>query len=272
MNRLSIWLPAAALLAAIVAALLYWWPRAPRPQLPPSDIPPAAVTPAAPPPLAAAPSEPAIRYPIEAASAAALPKTDDVSAALTELLGAKAMQAFVQTDGFAQRLVTTVDNLGRPFAAARLWPVHPAPGRFTVAGEAGAQTIAAPNAERYDAFVRFVDGVDPARAVATYKKLYPQLQRAYEEQGFPGRYFNDRVVEVIDQLLATPEPTGPLEVRLTEVKGPLASTRPWVRYEYVKPEYESLASGQKMLLRMGPAHERRLKAKLRELRQRLAGG
>ncbi|MGE5117519.1 MAG: DUF3014 domain-containing protein [Betaproteobacteria bacterium] len=271
MNRLSYWLPGLALLAAVVAALIYWWPRAPRPQLPASDIPAAAVTPAAPPPVAATPSEPAIKHPIEAASAAPLPQTDQITVALNELLGAKAVHAFVQTDSFAQRLVITVDNLGRPFAASRLWPVNPAPGRFEVAAEGDPHTIAPRNAERYDAFVRFVDGVDPARAVATYKKLYPQFQRAYEEQGYPGRYFNDRVVEVIDQLLATPEPDGPLAVRLTEVKGPLASKQTWRRYEYGKPEYESLSSGQKMLLRMGPAHERRLKAKLRELRQRLAG-
>jgi hypothetical protein len=96
------------------------------------------------------------------------------------------------------------------------------------------------------------------------------FQKSYEELGYPGRYFNDRVVEVIDQLLATPEPSGPLAVHLTEVKGPVTSERPWVRYEFSKPEYESLAAGQKMLLRMGPEHERRLKAKLRQFRAQIA--
>ena len=77
---------------------------------------------------------------------------------------------------------------------------------------------------------------------------------------------------MIDQLLATPEPNGPLAVHLTEVKGPLTSERPWVRYEFSKPEYEALSAGQKMLLRMGPDNERRLKAKLREFRSLAASG
>ena len=274
MNRMSYWLPAAALVAVIIAAALYWWPREPRPQLPPSEVPGAAVTPPAPPSVAAAPSEPAIRHPIEAASeplpASARPD-DAVATALNELLGSKAVLAWLQTDGFARRAVTTVDNLGRGQAAARLWPVNPAPGRFGVSG-GEAKVIDAANAKRYAPFVQFVESVDAPKAMATYKKIYPTLQKQYEELGFPGRYFNDRLVEVIDQLLATPEPDGPLSVHLTEVKGPLTSERPWVRYEFTKPEYEALSAGQKMLLRMGPDNERRLKAKLREFRALAASG
>jgi hypothetical protein len=222
--------------------------------------------------VAAAPSQPAVKYPIEAASAPPPANTGDaVTTALNELLGARAVSAWVQSDGFAQRLVTTVDNLGRGQAAARLWPVNPAPGRFAVGGAGEAKVIDPKNAQRYDGFVRFVDSVDAKQAVATYKRLYPILQRQYEELGYPGRYFNDRMVEVIDQLLATPEPTGPLQVHLTEVKGPLTAERPWVRYEFTNPQYESLSAGQKMLLRVGPEHERQLKAKLREIRALVAG-
>jgi hypothetical protein len=42
-----------------------------------------------------------------------------------------------------------------------------------------------------------------------------------------------------------------------------------VRYEFVDPALESLSAGQKILLRVGPANERRLKAKLSELRREL---
>jgi hypothetical protein len=271
-NRLAYWLPAAALVAAIVAAALYWWPREPRPQLPAGDVPAAAITPPAAPSVAQAPSEPAIKHPLDAASAPPAPgQADDaVHSALNQLLGAKAVAAFLQTDGFARRAVTTLDNLGRGQAASRLWPVNPAAGRFTVSGAEDAKVIDAANAKRYAPFVQFAESIDPARAAATYKQLYPVFQKSYEELGYPGRYFNDRVVEVIDQLLATPEPSGPLAVHLTEVKGPVTSERPWVRYEFSKPEYESLAAGQKMLLRMGPEHEHRLKAKLRQFRAQIA--
>ena len=38
-----------------------------------------------------------------------------------------------------------------------------------------------------------------------YERLYPLFQQAYEDLGYPGKYFNDRLVEVIDHLLQTPE-------------------------------------------------------------------
>jgi hypothetical protein len=97
-------------------------------------------------------------------------------------------------------------------------------------------------------------------------RLYPLFQQSYQELGYPRGYFNDRLVEVIDQLLATPEPVGPLAVHLTEVKGPITSDRPWVRYEFADPALQALPAGSKMLLRMGPDNARRLKAKLAELR------
>lgn len=261
-DRTTYFIAAAALALAIAAAaFFFWWPRHRAETAPAADVPQASVAPAAPPAPEAAASQPAIKYPIEAASAP--PAGDSMLAALEALLGAKVVQGQLQTDAFAQRFVATVDNLGRPFAAARLWPVNPPSGRFSVEAD---KSISPNNAERYAGFVRFIDSVDAPRAVATYKQVYPQLQRAYEEQGFRGRYFNDRMVEVIDQLLATPEPAKPPKVHLTEVKGPVTSTRPWVRYEFDDPAFESLASGQKMLLRMGPEQERRLKAKLRQIR------
>ncbi len=123
---------------------------------------------------------------------------------------------------------------------------------------------------RYGPFVALVESVDTGRAVTAYAKLYPLFQKAYEELGFPGHYFNDRLVEVIDVLLKTPERSGPLRVELTEVKsGP--SLPAWTRYRFIDPELESLSAGQKMLLRSGLSNERRLKAKLTDIRRRLTG-
>jgi hypothetical protein len=44
-----------------------------------------------------------------------------------------------------------------------------------------------------------------------------------------------------------------------------------VRYEFADPALESLSSGQKIMLRVGPVNERRLKEKLAEIRGELAG-
>ncbi|OJW90460.1 DUF3014 domain-containing protein [Alicycliphilus denitrificans] len=83
---------------------------------------------------------------------------------------------------------------------------------------------------------------------------------------------NGRIVAVLDHLLAAPAPQGPLAVQLTQVRGEVPSTRPWVRYEFADPQLEALSSGQKMLVRMGPDNARRLKAVLAELRRRVATG
>jgi len=258
------------LVLALAAGGIYWWrQRAAVP--PPVALPPPVATAPLPAP-APAPSEPVIRHPIEAADAASAPAATLDRAALVELLGNKAATTFLQFDGFVPRLVATVDNLARPHAAPRLWPVHPAAGRFAVERGATSEQIAAANAARYAPFVQFVEGVDSRRAVALYRRHYALFQQAWVDLGYPRGYFNDRLVEVIDHLLATPEVAAPIAVRLTEVKGPQPLTQPWLHYEFADPQLEALSSGQKMLLRMGPDHARRLKAKLAEIRRLVASG
>jgi hypothetical protein len=47
------------------------------------------------------------------------------------------------------------------------------------------------------------------------------------------------------------------------------TARPWVLYEFDDPALQSLSAGQRTLVRMGPDNERRIKARLVELRRRL---
>ena len=112
--------------------------------------------------------------------------------------------------------------------------------------------------------------MDTARAVALYQRLYPLFQRAYEGLGYPGKYFNDRLVAVIDLLLDTPEPSGALKVELPAIHGPLKPTHPWVLYRFSDPALEGLSSGQKILLRVGRENEKRLKSKLAGIRKLIA--
>ena len=119
--------------------------------------------------------------------------------------------------------------------------------------------------------MQLIEAVDAKQAVALYVRLYPLFQRAYEDIGFPGRYFNDRLVAVIDHLLATPVPAQPLAVTLVDVKGSVPSLRPWVRYEFLDPALQRLSSGQKMMLRTGPENQRRLRARLQTWRALVAG-
>jgi hypothetical protein len=274
MKRTWIIAVAAFVLVALGLGGLYMWQYRMRPvkvaEAP--SLPASAAEPAAP-----AASEPAIRHPVEAsvAASAVAPAPGDATpqwnALLIDTFGKSAVLRFLQTDDFSRRLVVTIDNLARGHAAPSLWPVQTTPGRFSVSGGNGElRNINPANAGRYAPLVQWIASVDAKQAATLYVRMYPQLQRAYEEVGYPGRYLNDRVVEVIDHLLATPEPApGAPLVQLTEVKGNVPSTQPWLRYEFADPQLQSLSSGQRILLRVGPQHRQVLKAKLAELRRQI---
>ena len=280
MDRIWQWVLAGLVCVALGAGGFYWWYR--QSKLPRIAPPPVAEAP--PPPVATpAPAEPAIRHPIEEAPASkeqplasppALSRPAEADAyiksALIEVLGRAEVFSFLNTDNFPGRVVATVDNLARQKASSSLWPVVPTAGRFSTEQRSDGTYLSASNANRYAPFVRFVESIDAARAAALYLRLYPLFQRAYEEQGYPGKYFNDRLVDVIDHLLQTPEPPAGPKVTLTEVKGPIKPARPWVAYEFADPNLEARSAGQKMLLRMGSANAQRLKAKLREFRGQIA--
>jgi hypothetical protein len=187
------------------------------------------------------------------------------AAALDEVFGA-AVAEWLVTEQLARRLVATVDNLPRNTRIEPLRPLRPPATPFVVEREVldattGTEriTLAPANYARYDAVVALLAGADAAAVAAAYRRIYPQLQAAYEDIGYPGRYFNDRVVAVIDHLLATPEPDGPLLLE-----------RPKVMYTYADAALEARSPGQKLLLRIGPAHARTVKQKLREIRAQIA--
>lgn len=251
------------MVAAAVAALAFLWQTGwlerPGKQAPA----PVAAVPAQPPA-----SQPALP-PLEPAAPASPLAAANVAGALTELFGRTAL---VVTDDFPRRFVATVDNLGRAHAPPLMWPVAPTAGRFIVQEADGSTVIAADNGARYTPFVLLAEGVDAAAAVKLYERMYPLLQGAYRDLGFPGKSFHRRMVEVVDLLLATPQPSYPPRVQLVEVKGTVPSERPWVRYEYADPALEVLPAGQKVLLRVGPENQKRLKAKLAQLRAELLRG
>jgi hypothetical protein len=105
------------------------------------------------------------------------------------------------------------------------------------------------------AMVGLLSGADLVELADVYRRFYPLFQSAYVDLGYPDGYFNDRLVEVIDHLLETPE-----------ISDPVSLTRPHVLYEFADPELEGLSSGQKLLLRMGAEHRSRVKQALREFR------
>ena len=243
----------AALVAAGAATWYFLWPR----ELPPP--PPGA---SAPPASTASPSTKGPLHPIEAVPSQPLPPLKESDPAMLEalatLLGSGAVQKFLNLESVVRNIVATIDNLPRESYAQRLNPMKAIEGGFRVVGKDATLAMAPGNAARYAEFVKLVEGVDTAAAVTAYRRLYPLFQEAYVELGYPGGYFNDRLVAVIDHLLATPDVDGTI---------PLAT--PHVLYEFANPELEERSAGQKAMLRVGRENTQRLKAKLREIRAQL---
>lgn len=160
---------------------------------------------------------------------------------------------------FVRNFVVIADNLTEAKIPQKYMFVKPPAGTFlTSKDEAGSTSIATENHSRYLPFIRMVSTLDTNNLVNVYVYLYPLFQQAYEELGYPDRYFNDRLVEVIDHLLEAPE--------LSE---PVALVQPKVYYQYADPALESRSAGQKLLMRIGSENAGLLKQKLQEIKTRL---
>ena len=187
----------------------------------------------------------------DVAPAASLPSLDNSDALLREklvdLMGRVPFSELVLPSALVRRIVATVDNLPRETAPRRVIPLAPVPGTY----EPG-------NFDRYAPYVRVIEAIDEKALVADYARAYPLFQQAYVELGYPGRQFNDRLIQAIDDLLATPE-----------LDAPLGLVRPRVVYEFASPDLETRSAGQKMLLRIGPANAARVKAKLLLVRREI---
>ncbi len=274
MRESSIWIVLIIVSLLLIAGALWWrWSQRPAPAVQPAAVEVAQPTPETGP---AQPEETTPEHPIETppdeASLPPLANSDvQITDAIRGILSRKAI-SMLSLDNIVRHVVVTVDNLPNERASALHWPIRTTPGRFTVEGPADQQTIAASNSARYTSFVQLVESVDTGKMVALYKHFYPLFQTAYRDLGHPNGYFNDRLVAVIDDLLQAPEPQGPLHVILPPINSgvDVPITRPWVRYEFEDSKLESLSAGQKIMLRVGPSNERRLKAKLTALRAQIA--
>ncbi len=237
-----------------------WLPAEAPPPPPPVEPAPAEPEPALEPLYPVAPIEPRD----EAGDLIPLPPLEDsdeyFALALIDLFGAD-LEALLADDLLIERSVGTVDNLGRGRVPEQIRPIGRLPGSFVVdgSGEDTGYLMSPRNFERYNDVVAMLENAPVEDLVDTYRRFYPLLNEAYRLLGYPDGHFNDRAVEIIDLMLITPEPDGPIEL-----------VREKVLYEYKDPSLEALSGGQKMLLRMGPANAARVKTVLRALRAELA--
>lgn len=169
-----------------------------------------------------------------------------INQTLTHLYGGRVFSDLLIIDSFIQRVVLTVNNLPEKKLPLAHVPFVFPEGSFIVSGQEGSLRTNAENHKRYAPYIALLENIDQNQLIKAYVHFYPLLQTAYEQLGYPNAYFNDRLVYVIEHLLATPN-----------IVGPIALEQPSVLYTYADPALEELSAGQKILLRMG--QEQRLK-------------
>ena len=218
-----------------------------------------------PPPPAIAPEQTGPKHPIAEAIGTPempvepLPTLDQSDAAMLALLGslfgASAVEMYGNPEFVIQRIVSTVDNLPKRKIAPAGNPVRPVGGSLVTEGAEESVMLGAANAARYAPYVELVDQLDVDALAAGYRRLYPLFQQAYRELGDPDAYFNDRVVEVVDHMLAAPDADGP--VRLTKNRA---------FWTFADSSLEARSAAEKLMIRLGPEQAARVKRKLAALR------
>ena len=242
----------AAIVLAAGAFAWYWSAKhAPLPEL----TEPAA----APPAPAPEPSEPAAA----GSGAPALPALANsdapFNAALLALPGAGSLSNHLRPENLIRHLVATVDNLPRHKLAIELRPLESTAGTLRVVGGDLQATLDEQNSTRYTTVIGVLQNLDMHDVNVLYRHYYPLFQRAYEDLGYPQKSFNNRLLEAIDDMLATPHPARPL-----------ALVRPKVLWEFTDPSLEARSAGQKLMLRLGADNQTIVERKLRELRALIA--
>jgi Protein of unknown function (DUF3014) len=238
----------AALLLVGSAAAWYWWARIAPTPAPLEQVGAPAPTEAEPPKSTTA-----------GAGTAPLPALADsdtpFDAALLALPGAQALGTLLRPENMIRHLVATVDNLPRHKLSVELRPLESTGGNLMVSGGDLQANLDEHNGARYAPVTAILGNLDMHAVNDLYRHYYPLFQRAYEDLGYPQKSFNDRLVVVIDHLLATPKPARPLPL-----------VRPKVFWEFADPDLEARSAGQKLMLRLGSENQALVERKLRELR------
>lgn len=184
-----------------------------------------------------------------------------ITSALLEIANTPVVGRLLVDDNLLQRFVVTVTNLADEDVAPNHQLLTPPEQNFRVYQQAGREWIDAASYKRYTPYVDALETMSNDQLVELYNNYLPDISEVYAEISGPSDDFTDTLVEALNVLLDTPEIPTPVEVYSDSVM-----------YKYKDERIEALSLPQKQLLRMGPDNMRRVKAKLRELKEQLENG
>lgn len=208
----------------------------------------------------AAPQVP--RIPAAPALQQVLPDLEDSDSEVREhlraLLGNGPLAAWLRADSLVQRIAVLIAGLGSGDYSLETLLLAPPAGGFQVDSRGDGIYLSPRNYARYNAVTGLIDGLDVTAIVEFFQRYRPLLEAGYGDLGHPPEQLDTALLGAIDHLLGTPE-----------LADPPALAHESVAYTYADPGLEGLSAARKQLLRMGPAHTRTVKAKLKALRAAL---
>ncbi len=219
-----------------------------------ATAPQASEAPAAAPSVAepAASEEPDIELPTLAASDAV------VRELVSQLSDHPRLATWLAPDELVRAFVAAVDNIAEGKSPrTHLRALEPA-GGFESVDKSGLTVVDSSSYRRYQGLAQLFESLDSADVASLYRTLEPLMAEAYRDLGYPSRDFGAVLARAVNELVATPLPSG--DIALV----PKVSS-----FEFADPSLEKLSQAQKHLLRMGPDNARRVQRKLAEIRDEL---
>ncbi|WJG09379.1 DUF3014 domain-containing protein [Aliiglaciecola sp. LCG003] len=161
-------------------------------------------------------------------------------------------------DDLLRRFVVLTSNAANKTLVPKHQVVVAPEQAFRVYEQSDKTFIDASSFKRYTPYVDAIDSMDTPALLSLYETYKPALDNFYAEIGDPDDDFKFVLVDAINHILDTPEVPMPMEVYTESVM-----------YKFKDQRLEELSSVQKQLLRTGPENMRRLKSKLREIKDAL---
>lgn len=181
-----------------------------------------------------------------------------VKTKLLQLSDYDSLARLIVDDALLKRFVVMTYGLADETLAANNRVLVQPDKPFRTFQQADKQWIDPASYKRYTPYVDALASIDTASLLQLYTEYKPAIDSIFAEISSPSDNFNDKLAEAIDILLNTPEVPMPVEVYNDSVM-----------YKFKDPQLEALSSPQKQLLRTGPENMRRIKAKLREIKEAL---
>lgn len=189
-------------------------------------------------------------------------------AQITDLvMGAPAIKKMVQ-ENIISNFVVFVDNAAKGEIVRNFSPATEPEGRFKATLVKNndpdnadlTYVLDKSSYKRFDMYADLITALPVEQSRELYETVSPLIEEAYSELGYTENDFDDKLIETIDLLLATPV-----------IDGDIKLVTPSAMYEFADKNLEALSPIQKLFIRMGPDNQRKIIPVLKDIKAQLQG-